>query len=295
MPFRIPVARDGHQRLVPPEEAKKRAVYTCPACGGVVDLHAGAKKVRHFHHRAGACAPETVLHLGAKELVVRAVEAWREGGAPPVFARRCAHEGCEATTRQKMPSKIRRAVAEHRVASGHVVDVALLGAGDLVVAAIEVHVTHAVDEAKARELGVPWIEVEAADVCASMGRVLAPTRDRFLPWLCDEHAPMRGVAAREERHERATAASLARRLPYRIADFPGYRIDRVGACAKGHATLVFVWDGREPPWPRPPHVVARESESDQVFDVTEKKARRVLPFRRTYASVCVTCGGDIVG
>lgn len=288
--FRIPVAADPNGRLLPPEEASKGVPYVCPSCGGGVDLHAGEKKRRHFHHRASSCTEETALHAAAKRLVAQAVLEWREHGGPPiVFVRRCAEEGCEATTRQYIPKKVVRAECEHRTRSGHVVDVALLGAADLVVAAIEILVTHEVDERKAFELGVPWVEVHAKDVCAARGLVLTPVRDRFLPWLCEAHADRRGAAKREERDERKTRTTILRKLGYRLDDYPGYRIDRTTTCPNGHDALVFAWDGREPPWPRPPHVVACEAEGDFVFDVGKARPRRVLPFRRAWASVCPTC------
>lgn len=291
--FRIPIASDVHGRLVPPEEAAKGARYSCPSCEGDVDLHAGERKRRHFHHRASTCNEETVLHVAAKRLVVQAVHAWREGGPAVAFVRRCAEDRCEETATQRLPKKVLRAVEEHRTPSGYVVDVALLGPADLAVAAIEVVVTHEVDARKAFELGLPWIEVAAADVCASRGLVLTPLRDRFLPWLCDAHTARRGESAKEERAERKTRTHLLRRIGYRLEDYPGFRIERTTRCPNGHDALVFAWDTREPPWPRPPHVVACETESDVVFDATASRARRVLPFRRTWASACPTCDARV--
>src|SRR5262249_54129147 len=192
--FRIPVACDERGRLVAPEGASRGARYTCPACQAVVDLHAGEMKRRHYHHRRSSCSAEGVVHLSAKRLVAQAVEDWRSGGAPITFRRRCGEAGCEAQTAQEMPRKVLRAAEEWRLRTGHVVDVALLGPADLPIAAIEIVVSHEVDDTKAFELGLPWIEVDGASVCESGGRVLVPVRDRFLPWLCEEHAHRRGAA-----------------------------------------------------------------------------------------------------
>ena len=196
--FRVPFALDAHGVLVPPEDARRRAAYRCPRCETAVVLHAGERKRRHFHHTdtKRGCTPETVAHFTAKTLVARAVEVWRAGGDAPVFVRRCAAPGCDATTRQRMPAKVTRAAIEHAMPSGRVVDVALLGAGGIVVAAIEVYRTHRVDDEKALDLGAPWVEVDAAAVCESGGRVLLPLRDGFLPWLCEAHAPERRERAR---------------------------------------------------------------------------------------------------
>jgi hypothetical protein len=292
--FRVPVARDAHGTLVSPEDAQKRRRYTCPSCGAPVDLHAGEKKRRHFHHAVAACSAETVLHVSAKELVVQAVARWRAGGASPVLVRACAEDGCDAVTRQTLPKKVLGAQAEVRLASGHVVDVALTGPGGLAIAAIEIRHTHAVDEDKALDLGVPWIEVDAAATCAAMGRELVPVRDKFLPWLCADHAGRRGVAKREERAEKTTRARLAKKLAFDLAAYPGFRIARVARCPRGHDALVFAWDGDTPPWPRPPLVVAHAAGEDALFDKTQRKMRSVLAFRRSYVSKCAVCGEKLV-
>lgn len=289
--FVVPVARDDRGRLVTPEEAAKRTHLQCPSCDAPLDLHAGEKKRRHFHHRAGAssCTSESVLHLSAKRLIVQAVEDWLAGQAAPVFVRSCAHGDCAAKTRQPMPKKVARAVEEHRLRTGHVADVALLAAAaDLPVGIIEVLFAHAVDEAKAFELGVPWIEVDAAQVCASAGRVLVPVRDRFIPWLCPAHADTRGQAHANQRIDRERISAVVRRLDYRLADYPAYRVDRVSSCPNGHDGIVFAWDGRSPPDPRPPHVVARERDLDaQRTSVGGWK--KVLPHRRSFVSICPKC------
>lgn len=290
--FAIPVAADTDGRLVPPAAAKKRVHYTCPSCRALVDLHAGEKKRRHFHHRAGgsACTNESVLHLSAKRLVVQAARDWLAGAAPaPVFVRRCAHAGCDATTKQHMPKKVGSVDEEHRLRSGHVADVALLArAADLPIGVIEILQSHAVDDTKAFELGVPWIEVDAAQVCADAGRVLVPVRDRFLPWLCPSHASTRGEAHARDRLDRERLAAVSRALDYSLADFPAYRVARVTTCPNGHDAVVFAWDGRSPPDPRPPHVVAIARDADPTFNrVTGWQ--KVLPYRHTFVSVCPAC------
>lgn len=259
-----------------------------------MDLHAGEKKRRHFHHRVAACSLESVLHFSAKRLVAQAVEDWLAGGEPIVFVRRCASEGCEAVREQPIPSKVASVVLEHGLPSGHVVDVALLARGiTLPIAAIEIVHTHAVEVAKAFEMGIPWIEVEAGQVCEDAGRRLVVVTDRFLPWLCADHEAERGKSKKEDRAARATAAALAKKLGFRIADFPGYRIDRVARCPKGHEALVFAWEGKDPPWPRPPLVVAVQNETDLAFRTVDRAATRVAGFRRRYSSACGVCGAAL--
>ncbi|MGH7329072.1 MAG: hypothetical protein ACREJX_12045 [Polyangiaceae bacterium] len=188
-----------------------------------------------------------------------------------------------------IPRKVRRAVEEWRLRSGHVVDVGLLGPADMPIAAIEVRVTHEVPDEKEGEIGIPWIEVDGEEVCASGGRILVPIRDRFLPWLCEDHADRRGVARRERLAADRLQKKLIRELGYDIADFPGYRIQEVARCPNGHDTLVITWTGKQPPWPRPPHVVTFQNDADALFDAANVRVRRVLPFRRQWSSVCTTC------
>lgn len=299
--FKIPAALDGRGRLLVPEEATRRGTYRCPMCEATVDLHAGSKKRRHFHHREATCSAESVVHLCAKRLVAQAVESWLEGGPPVVFERRCASASeveeevedgaCEARCRQPIPAKVVGVALERRLPSGHVADIALLARGvALPVAVIEIVHTHAVDARKAFELGVPWVEVAAAQVCDDAGRLLVVGVDRFLPWFCAEHEALRGRASKTERAHRATAAALARRLAFRLADFPGYRIARVGRCSQGHDSLVFAWEGKDPPWPRPPLVVAVQKDFDWSRRGGARAPTKTLAYRRSYASACATCG-----
>ena len=287
--FAVPYALNLHGVLVDPEGARAKARYSCPQCQGPVDLHAGERKRRHFHHRGTTgCTSETVLHTTAKRLLVEAVTAWKTGGEAPKLERRCAAGGCESSTRQALPPKVVEAVEERAVA-GHVVDVALLARGGVPIAAIEVFQTHAVEEDKARTLLLPWVEVDASQVCASGGRLLVPLRDRLLPWYCGEHAPERRDRAKAGREEPLRRNALVRRLGLRMEDFPGFRIERVVACPRGHDALLFAWEGGDPPWPRPPFVVARENDRDWRYG-SDGKVRKVLAYKRSYASVCPECG-----
>ena len=291
--FKIPFARDSREKLVTPGEARRGEPHTCPACNAIVDLHAGEIKRRHFHHRKAACSAETVVHLTAKLLIVRAVQEWRRGGKAVTFRRRCEEPGCDTETFMQLPRKVRRAEDEWRLRSGRIVDVALLGAGDLPIAAIEVCVTHDVPDDKTLDLSLPWIEVDGEAVCASAGRVLVPIRDHFLPWLCSDHSHRRGMARREKLDADRLKNRLLRDLGYAIADYPGYRIGAVTRCPNGHDTLVIAWTGKHPPWPRPPHVVTFEPEHEVIFDRTKARARKVLPFRRRWSSVCTACGAKV--
>ena len=284
--FRIPVAADPRHRLVVPADATKHVLYTCPGCSSPVDLHAGAKKRRHFHHRPNrACSSESIIHLTAKKLLVQAVEDWRsDESAAPAIARTCSSPECERTTRQPFPKKVLRAVEEHRLRSGHVADVALLGLADLPVAVVEILHTHEVDDDKAFELGVPWLEVDATELTRAAGRLLVPVRDRLVPWFCKDHLAQRGEAKRRETSDRERMMRLARTIDYRPSMYPDYEVERITRCVNGHDAFVVRWKGKSPPDPRPPWVVARERADGW---------KRGLPYRRAYETVCPTCGGKL--
>lgn len=278
--FAVPLARDASGALVAPERATKRGTYRCPLCDGGVDLRAGERRRRHFRHRTttSACGAESVAHFSAKEAIVEAVRAWRAGGDAPIFVRRCGVEACDRTVRQTMPGKVVRAVTEMRLRSGRIVDVALLGLADLIVAAIEVHHAHRVDDDKAIDLGVPWLEVEAGDVCRSEGRELVAVRDKLRPWLCADHGEERRTVGTADRELALRRASALRALRFDPNAFPAFAIDRIVRCRNGHDAVIWKWSARKaPPWPRPPTLVAREAGD----------------FRRTWVSVCALCTAEL--
>jgi len=160
--FRVPLGVAEHGDLIRPEVAVKGEPFACPGCGDPLTFRAGEVRARHFAHRAtGICTSETVLHATAKRLVAESVDLWRAGRREtPVTVRRCAT--CNRSFNRPIPESVTHAVVERQLASGRVVDVALLGADDIVVGAVEVFVAHAVDESKAVDLGsLPWVEVAA--------------------------------------------------------------------------------------------------------------------------------------
>lgn len=223
------------QELVPPERAERNRLYRCPGCQEPVSLKAGAVRVAHFAHRPnGLCTPESLLHVTAKQLIQQAIQRWRRGEAnPPLLARACAV--CNARIEQPVPNKVEEAQLEYHLPEGFVVDVALLGEGQAQ-AAIEVRVTHAVDELKAATLSVPFIEVEGAAILQAPTRWVA-IRDHFRPLHCQRcRERLRQFKARA----RALAADLGINLPttyYRYAPCTCWR------CKK--EILAFTWPGYE--------------------------------------------------
>ena len=143
----IPLAQDNDGNLVTPSLAAKGRQYFCPCCSDEVIPRLGDIRVHHFaHHPGGSCTEETVTHKTAKLLVQRAIRSWKAGAGPaPEIERACMI--CGDHSPQALPPKVTDAVLEHRLPEGFVVDVGLM-AGNEVVAAVEILVSHQVDGRK---------------------------------------------------------------------------------------------------------------------------------------------------
>ena len=183
--LRVPFALDGEKKLYDPQRAEKGKHYSCPACKDTVILRKGKIKAAHFAHKASeTCNQETILHKTAKQLIVEVISDWKCGkiGAP-IVKRKCSSRFCSTSTNQPLPDKVTDALLEYRVADGFVVDVVLI-AGNEPAAAIEIKVSHAVDENKANLLSMPFIELEGQAVLENP-TIFEPIQDHFLPFTCD--------------------------------------------------------------------------------------------------------------
>ena len=180
--LRVPFAFDEEKKLYDPEAAEKGKRYFCPACQDTVILRKGEIKTAHFAHKASeTCNQETILHKTAKQLIVDVISDWRSGKTnAPVLKRTC--ELCRQSKDQPLPDKVECAMLEYRMPDGFVVDVALMVENEPA-AAVEVRVSHAVDENKAKLLSVPFIELEGQKVIENP-TVFEPVLDRFLSFTC---------------------------------------------------------------------------------------------------------------
>jgi hypothetical protein len=236
---------------VPP---RRRPSAACPVCRRPVTMKLGAVLAHHVAHRPGdecaAARGESALHLNTKlhlaaQLrtagslrVVEPCQAYLPDAPPLADDLTCAR----LRTRSWSVAPWDEVAVELAIGSRRP-DISLLSGGKAV-AAIEVLVSHAVDEAKAadlRDAGLPWIEVRADPALYSGGTAwtsVDPLRvHRSGPdagWTCEAHetAQQRVRDAREaaERQRLARVAEEARRREYhranrevcwlvRIADF----------------------------------------------------------------------------
>lgn len=167
----------------------------CPECGGPVVLKLGRIRSHHVAHAAdtvcAAMQPETALHINAKHHVARELRRVLAEGLPVALARPCLAGRLQSRWAEDRPSDVTweewedlpcpatevtpwaiqwdAVHVEARLTtleSRRVPDILLLQ-DDRPVAAVEIFVTHRVDDEKARvlaNLGVPWLELRAEDV-----------------------------------------------------------------------------------------------------------------------------------
>lgn len=159
-------ARDAGGRILHVSQCSPSAHYTCPMgdCGAALSLVAvdSDKVRRHLRHEVACRTAESVEHYVAKHLAAQRLRAWLSGEAPPPYVTvRCAcgaerdiHQPFAGAARVTVEGSIGRRRADVLVSS----DARPL-------CALEVLVSHEVDEAKAADLaatGVPWVEIDAA-------------------------------------------------------------------------------------------------------------------------------------
>ncbi len=181
--LKVPLAYDEARNLVSIEAAERGKAYFCPSCNTPLIFKHGAVKVRHFAHQPSeVCNQETITHKVAKLCIQQAVLDWKAGKARiPIVERAC--QICDEPIKLPIPSEIDNALLEHRLSDGSVADVALMINGSPIIA-IEIRVSHAVDEIKAQRLTIPFIELDGIDVLENPATWL-PIEDSLEPLLCN--------------------------------------------------------------------------------------------------------------
>lgn len=155
-------------KVIPAELCSPKVTYRCPlpGCGGeLVMAAAESDKVRpHLRHLSGVCtsSSESPEHGLAKRVVAERLEAWTVGGRlPPSLAHVCGACGDAQELRAPFFGTV-AAILEGTIA-GRRADVLVQREGRAPIA-VEVLVSHAVDDEKAVELeeaGALWVELRA--------------------------------------------------------------------------------------------------------------------------------------
>lgn len=255
----IQYALNDSQKICKPDTAPKGEKYYCPGCGEEVILRRGEVKVAHFAHKSGTnCTQESILHKTAKKLIIEVITNYRDRVR---IQRHCAICGVEHY--QPLPADIISALPEIRLESGFIADVGLLDSSKTR-AAVEVHVTHFVDERKESEIGIPFIEVEGSDI-AEDAMNLKPIKDNLKDFICPDCR--NGLPEYLEKCKE-------------VADLYGISLPQshfryaVTSCWKCHAPLiVFAWEDVPDP-----------SDLPKTLQRTKPD-----PFGNEWANICPKC------
>jgi hypothetical protein len=185
----IPWALGPDERVIAAHQAEYGVEYRCPlpSCRANLIVRAGERVTKHFAHPGRSpCSGESVAHWAAKYRVAEVVNDWVRGAATsPVIHRRCPQ--CNRRRVQSLPSKVAKAVVELSVGK-HRPDVVLVDENGASVAAVEIFVTHEVDEAKAKALSIPWLEIEGEAVLREPLSWVPRQHGNLRPLPCD-HMP----------------------------------------------------------------------------------------------------------
>lgn len=258
----IPLARRGDGRMVRPWEADREESYRCPGCGAAVVLRRGDRRRPHFAHRGASCQPDSALHRAAKARVVEVVTEWVAGRGPrPSISRPCPRPGCEGGVVQDLPDGVTHAASEARLDSGLIGDVVLFRGPEPAVV-IEILVTSAVSAEKAARLGMPWVELSAADVLDRPYWWVA-VQDGLRPFTCRACDEVRSNDDRTLRQIRERAEATAQGIGVALA--PGGVYHPVAhTCWRCRSKMiVYAWPGggnysvTAPPNPVPASVQRR--------------------------------------
>jgi len=195
--LQVPYGVSQHGDLVPAREADATAVYACPGCAGLLVLHAGAVRAKHFAHKANtACDGETLAHITAKLLVAKIID--EHCNSKTRITLLCTCSKCDSPVQRELPhSAFTTSALEEKIGS-FVCDVVAFKENRPVLA-VEIFNTHSVGDEKAQQLELPWIELKAAEVLADPFN-WRPVQMHLKPTLCfdckAQRSELERVAAR---------------------------------------------------------------------------------------------------
>jgi len=202
---------------------KERPAATCPICMHPVIMKLGNERIHHYaHHLNSLCMatnPETALHFNVKSYLAYQLEASRS----LIIQVPCSSPHlCKQTTIIEWLSDWDSVRVEYTLGTRRP-DIALLKAGS-VIGAIEIHVTHEVDQEKAKyleSLNVPWIEIEASEKLYlgedrwNPTKPLPVSKQQPALWKCDYCI----VLEERERQREHEANNFTRISSVKIVDF----------------------------------------------------------------------------
>lgn len=257
----VPYGLDYGGSPIHASQAARGEVYTCPQCNEVLTLRAGGKNVHHFAHSADtACDGESLLHTTAKLLIAKVIRDQIDAPAiAPSIYLGCQCDCCKAPMERELKPGTFSAVDVEEASGDFRVDV--MGyRGSNAALAIEVVVTNSVGAKKARELTVPWIELDAQRVISDPLK-WQPTNARLKPMLCTTC-----------KRRLSQLSNVANRWGQPLETYSGYLdpsravyLAAIRVCWSCHEkVVVYWWPGvpfceMKPPETRPPTIKNRWS------------------------------------
>lgn len=245
----VPYGIDPDDNIVHARDAAVGTSYACPSCDAPLVLRAGAVKTHHFAHKADtACDGETLAHITAKLLIAKVIR--EHSMATSRINLECACSECRILFEKSLP-KDAFSSSQVEVPVGKYVCDVVAYKGDEAVLAVEIFESHAVDDNKARDLDLPWIELKAIDVLENSMH-WRPVQARLKPTACPK------CKAKSAKLEQVKARW---KLP---AVHPDY-VAAVAPCWSCQKEIVWYWwpgvpfAENKPPEPIPPVVKHRHS------------------------------------
>ncbi len=179
--LKIPFGKSESGFFISAKEAKKDESYFCPQCSTKLLFRAGKKNVEHFSHPPESnCNNETILHKTAKGLIEQTIKDNAQKKRSIEIWNSC--KTCGKNFNSKIPTRTFTDAEQEKSSLNYRCDVVGYR-GKEIALGIEIFATHAVDENKAKELPIYWIELSAEDVLKN-SFCWKPIQKRLKPVNC---------------------------------------------------------------------------------------------------------------
>ena len=272
--LKVPLGLSLEGEYVTPKDALKGEEYFCPSCEETLVLKKGELRAKHFSHPANSsCSQESILHKTAKYLVRKSIVENYEIGKEIKIISDCSC--CNREFEESLEANTFSGAEEEKNIGEFVCDVVAYK-DKIESLAIEVFVTHTVDDYKASNLSIYWLEVNAEDIINDPYKWL-PVKKNLKNRFCEKC----------KHHIKDIVAIADKWGVERSLYFPnGYPsnsnyIAEIETCFRCKERIpVFWWSGvpfceDEPPIPRPRTIVCKYSKQ----------------FGGAYwANTCINCG-----
>lgn len=160
----IPYGLHPQGYLIRADEAEKQVQYYCPACEKPLVFRAGEYMVKHFAHMVNTqCSGESIIHKTAKMLIAQAISEQADATKKRTLNLQCTCKCCNSEFVKQLPHGTFTSSHEEKSVGNYICDLVAQKEGQDVLA-IEIFHTHKVDNIKAKNLSLHWIELSAESV-----------------------------------------------------------------------------------------------------------------------------------